>query len=104
MTQPLSNIQRVGAFLLKAGRPVYLREMVAGTRLSKNQTAGALTSFIDWDIVEGLGPPSPGKARRFIVRDLPALQARVANPGVHGGGAVRHRYDFGPLLSAWRAI
>jgi len=100
MTQPLSNIQRVGAYLLGAGHAVYLLEIIAGTRLTKNQAASALTSFIEWDIVEGVGTASPGRARRFIVRDRAELQARVDNPNRHGGGTVAGRLpDFGPLIA-----
>jgi len=94
-----TNVQKVGAFLLKAGRAVYLREIIAGTKLTKNQAAGALGQLVNWDIVEGVGMIRPGHPRRFLVRDREAVQHRVDNPHQHGGGTHYLRYDFSPLIA-----
>ena len=94
---PLTHTQRVGAFMLKAGRAVYLREIIRGTRLNKNQAATVLSSLCAADIVEALETAAP--ARRFIVRDRPALQAKTDHPNAKGGDHHR-RLDFGPLMTA----
>lgn len=105
MTLPLTNTQRVSSFMLKAGRPVYLSEIIRATRLTKNQASGVLSSLQTQDIVEALGIHAPGHARRFIVRNPEALQARIEGTNVRGGDmGGRHRLDFGPLLAAMGAI